>query len=120
MYNRGGCAYVYFIYGTYYCFNIASSIKGDPQGVLIRAAEPLESHTIPVISHKDKEKKVYYYTNGPGKLCRVLSIDINLNHIDLTTSELIYLEDQTEVNKDEIITTKRINIDYAEKDKDRL
>ena len=80
----------------------------------------MESHTIPVISHKDKEKEVYYYTNGPGKLCRALNINISLNHTDLTTSDLIYLEDQPEISPDQIIATKRINIDYAEKDKDRL
>jgi DNA-3-methyladenine glycosylase len=118
--NRGGCAYIYLIYNTYYCFNIASSVEGDPQGVLIRAAEPLESHTIPVSSHQDEKKKIYYHTNGPGKLCRVLNIDINLNETDLTTSDLIYLENRPELSKDEIIATKRVNIDYAGADKDRL
>ncbi|KLL04655.1 MAG: DNA-3-methyladenine glycosylase [Mycoplasmataceae bacterium RV_VA103A] len=123
LYNRGGCAYIYLIYNTYYCFNIASSNKGDPQGVLIRAAEPLESHTIPVISqfqvNKDM-KKIYYHTNGPGKLCRALNIDINLNHADLTTSDLIYLENAPEIIPDQIVATKRVNIDYAGDDKDRL
>ena len=104
----------------YYCFNIASSVKGDPQGVLIRAAEPLDHRTIPVPSQHDFQKKFHYYTNGPGKLCRALNIDISLNHTDLTTSDLIYLEDAPEVNKDEIIATKRVNIDYAGADKDRL
>lgn len=118
--NRGGCAYVYLIYNIYYCFNIASSVKGDPQGVLIRAAEPLDHHTIPVLSHHDPQKKIHYYTNGPGKLCRALKIDISLNHTDLITSDLIYLEDAPEVSKDEIIATKRVNIDYAGTDKDRL
>ncbi len=120
MYNRGGCAYVYLIYYTYYCFNIASSAEGDPQGVLIRAAEPLNHHTVPVVSQQDGRKKYHYYTNGPGKLCRALNIDISLNGVDLTTSDLIYLEDRSEVSKDEIVITKRVNIDYAGADKDRL
>jgi DNA-3-methyladenine glycosylase len=118
--NRGGCAYVYLIYSMYYCFNIASSVEGDPQGVLIRAAEPLDHHTIPVPSQHDPKKKFHYYTNGPGKLCRALNIDINLNHIDLTTSDLIYLENQPELDQDKIVITKRVNIDYAGEDKDRL
>ena len=120
MYNRGGCAYIYLIYGMYYCFNIVSSVKGDPQAVLIRAAEPLGHHTIPVSFLHDERKKYHYYTNGPGKLCRALNIDISLNHTDLTTSDLIYLEDQSELSQDEIIATKRVNIDYAGEDKDRL
>ena len=95
-------------------------MAGDPQGVLIRAAEPLNHHTIPVISQHDERKKYHYYTNGPGKLCRALNIDISLNGVDLTTSDLIYLENRPELSKDEIIATKRVNIDYAEADKDRL
>lgn len=106
----------------YYCFNIVSSVEGDSQGVLIRAAEPLEKQTIPVsvISGNDKKNKHHYYTNGPGKLCRALNIDASLNNTDLTTSNLIYLEDQPEVNKKEIFITKRINIDYAGEDRNRL
>ncbi|CAG8574822.1 5338_t:CDS:2 [Ambispora gerdemannii] len=94
--------------------------KGDPQGVLIRAAEPLDHHTIPVSSLYDERKKYHYYTNGPGKLCRALNIDISLNNVDLTTSDLIYLEDQPELSPDKIIATTRVNIDYAGDDKDRL
>ncbi|CAJ0754210.1 11887_t:CDS:2 [Entrophospora sp. SA101] len=118
--NRGGCAYVCLIYGMYYCFNTASSTKGDPQGVLIHAVEPLGHHTIPVTSLHNEKKKFHYYTNGPGKLCRALNIDISLNHTDLTTSGLIYIEDQPEPSQDKIVVTKRINIDYAGADKDRL
>ena len=89
--------------------------------MLIRAVEPLDHHrTIPVTSLHDEKKKFHYYTNGPGKLCRALNIDISLNHTDLTTSDLIYLEDQPELNQDKIVITKRINIDYAGDDKDRL
>jgi len=120
LYNRGGYTYVYLIYGIYYCFNIVSSLEKDPQGVLIRAVEPLDSHTIPVIFPNRKNQKIHYYTNGPGKLCRALNIDDNLNNVDLTTSNLIYLEDRSTVNQKEFVATKRINIDYAGKDKDRL
>src|SRR5438270_12206825 len=104
----------------YNCFNITSSLEGNPQAVLIRAAEPLDRHTIPVPSHHDPQKKFHYHTNGPGKLCRALNIDISLNNIDLTTSDLIYLEEGPEISQDQIIVTKRINIDYAGDDKDRL
>nr|CAG8435748.1 12353_t:CDS:2 [Entrophospora candida] len=92
----------------------------EPQGVLIRAAEPLDHHTIPVPSQHDQGKKIHYYTNGPGKLCRALNIDISLNHVDLTASDLIYLESQPELNPDQIIATTRVNIDYAGEDKNRL
>ncbi|CAG8752698.1 18358_t:CDS:2 [Gigaspora margarita] len=120
LYNRGGCVYVFRIYHFYYCFNIASSCAGDPQGVLIRAVEPLDQNTVPVATHHDKKKKHHYYTNGPGKLCRALQIDLGLNHTDLTTNDSIYLEEQPPLTQEKIIATKRINIDYAGEDKDHL
>jgi DNA-3-methyladenine glycosylase len=117
--NRGGCAYVYLIYGMYYCFNIVSSVARDPQGVLVRAVEPLECYAIPSSFQYNLKKKLHYF-NGPGKLCRTLNIDLSLNHVDLTTSDLIYLENQPELEKGQIAITKRVNIDYAGEDKGRL
>src|SRR5512134_626870 len=41
MFGQKGHAYVYFIYGLYYCFNItAGSVLGKPEAVLIRSLEP--------------------------------------------------------------------------------
>ena len=38
-----GHAYVYLIYGMYYCFNVISGeIPGKPEAVFIRALQPLE------------------------------------------------------------------------------
>jgi len=105
LYLIGGCVYVYLIYGMYHMFNITANNKEIPEAVLIRAVEPLADI---------KEK-----TNGPGKLCRALAIDKGDNTLDLTTSNRMYLEDDDFV-LDEIVHTKRINIDYAKEDKDRL
>ena len=41
MYERAGTSYVYSIYGMYYCLNTITEKEGVPQGVLIRAIEPL-------------------------------------------------------------------------------
>lgn len=43
LYGKPGIAYVYFIYGKYFCFNIISKTEGEAEGVLIRALEPLEN-----------------------------------------------------------------------------
>lgn len=110
LYKPGGFTYVYLIYGIYYCFNIVSSNKGDPQGVLIRAVEILQNS-----SHR------LWNTNGPGKLCRTLNIDMNLNGINLIDSNLVYIEDDgLEIAQKDIVITKRINIDYAGEDKNRM
>ncbi|CAG8773095.1 18204_t:CDS:2, partial [Gigaspora rosea] len=49
-------------------------------------------------------------TNGPGKLCRALNIDISLNHTDLTTSDLIYLENAPEITLEQIVSTRLVLI----------
>src|ERR1044072_9564355 len=42
MYGAGGVAYVYFVYGMYYQFNVVSVVADVPHAVLVRALEPVE------------------------------------------------------------------------------
>src|SRR5215210_716443 len=42
MYSAGGVAYVYFIYGMYYQFNVVANRTDVPHAVLVRAVEPDE------------------------------------------------------------------------------
>ena len=113
MFGPAGFAYVYMIYGIYYCFNIVTGKKDYPAAVLIRAVEPVP---LPVIQSKKKE------TNGPGKFSRVFRIDKKLNHLDLASPrpDRLWLEDRGEaVKKSEIAAAKRIGVDYAQEYKDR-
>jgi len=41
LFGPPGFAYVYFIYGTYYCFNVSCLPDGEAGGVLFRALEPI-------------------------------------------------------------------------------
>lgn len=123
LYGRPGIAYVYFIYGLYHCFNVITKEEGFPEGVLIRAIEPIEG--IEVMS-KLRFKKSYTeltkaeyknLTSGPSKLCIAMDINKENNKQDLCSNEL-YIEDSEE--EVEIIEAKRIGIDYAEEAKDFL
>ena len=40
-FGPAGCAYIYMIYGMYYCLNITTGPPGIPEVVLLRALEPL-------------------------------------------------------------------------------
>lgn len=42
MFEAGGRAYVYLIYGMYSCLNVTTREEGVPEAVLIRAASPVE------------------------------------------------------------------------------
>ncbi len=108
----------------YNCMNIVTGCEGDPQGVLIRAIEPIEG--IEVMSEnrfnkpftKLKPREILNLTSGPGKLCIALNIDKSLNTHSILSEELsLYADDFKDFK---IVYSKRIGIDYAEEAKDFL
>jgi DNA-3-methyladenine glycosylase len=74
MYEEAGHAYLYLIYGMYWCLNVVTGAVGTPSAVLLRGAEPLVG--------------IDGGTDGPGKLCRAFGLDGSWNRVDLTSSEL--------------------------------
>lgn len=124
MYGGPGFSYVFMIYGMHYCFNIVTREAGNPQAVLIRAGEPMRGLKLMA---QNRFKKTYEQltksqikglTNGPGKLCKALFIDKFLNKEDVCGNKLYVEEGEDE--KFNIISSKRIGIDYAEEAKDYL
>ena len=123
MYGPPGFSYVYIIYGMYNCMNVIVEAPGKPQGILIRALEPVEgleamsgfrySKTYGELSKRER----LGLTSGPGKLCRALSINRSQNGLDLCGDKLYIIIDEKE-EPFQIISTTRINIDYAEEAKD--
>jgi DNA-3-methyladenine glycosylase len=81
MFLERGYAYVYFIYGTSYCLNVASETLGAGAAVLVRAAEPLAGRAeIARLRGSDVGRDLL---RGPGRLCAGLAIDRALDGIDL-------------------------------------
>lgn len=124
MYGEPGHSYVYLIYGMYHCFNMVTGAKGVPQAVLIRALEPVEG--LDIMSHNRyqkpydelNKKQITGLTSGPGKLCRALLIDKELNGEDLCGSRLYVEEGETKGFS--ITESRRVGIDYAEEARDFL
>lgn len=117
MYGPPGHAYVYFIYGNYWCFNAVCAPKGFAEAVLVRAIEPLFGEdwmrrNRPVQKSKD-------LTSGPAKLC--LALDLNREHdaLDLCRPDdgLIIARnerlDDFLVERGPTVTTTRIGITVA-------
>lgn len=115
LFGPPGFAYVYFIYGMYYCLNVSCQPDGHAGGVLIRALEPVEGlETMARLRHLPASAKPELLTSGPGRLCQALDITRAAhNGLDVTsrTSVLQILDDGYE--PDMIRSTPRIGIRKA-------
>ena len=111
MYSSGGVAYVYFVYGMYYQFNVVSGISDVPHAILVRALEPVEGlELMRVRRHTQPDRNL---TSGPGKLCIAMGIDRQLNAADLLGDQ-VWLEEFESVASRRIAKGPRIGIDYAQ------
>lgn len=61
-----------------------------------------------------------HLADGPGKLCIAMEITKQENNIDMVTSNDFYVTEGIEVAESQILTGKRIGIDYAEEAADYL
>src|SRR4029450_3210696 len=89
MYGIGGTAYVFFVYGMYYQFNVVTNAADTPHAVLIRALEPVEG--IELMRKLRHGQPDHNLTNGPGKLCIAMGIDRSLDKADLL-GDKVWLE----------------------------
>jgi DNA-3-methyladenine glycosylase len=97
LFGPPGRSYVYLIYGMYHCLNVVTEAEGFPAAVLIRAVE-INGTLI----------------DGPGRLCRALDIDRNLNRVDLTAGRHLWFEDRGERISARLVGAHpRIGVDYA-------
>ncbi len=117
MYLNYGTVYVYQIYGMYHCLNIVTGKINEPEAVLIRAVEPIDG--IEIMQKNRKKSDIKNLTNGPSKLCMAFGIDKSLNKQNIF-GDNFYIAEIENQKKFNIISSKRINIDYAKKYKDKL
>ncbi len=98
MFGPPGHAYVYLIYGMYYCMNVVTEREGHASAVLLRAVEPM--------------KNLAGRTGGPGLLCRAMNIDKRLNAHDLL-SDNFFIAAPPNAEPFSIVKRPRIGVNYA-------
>jgi DNA-3-methyladenine glycosylase len=98
MFGPPGYAYVYFIYGMYFCMNVVTEREGHASAVLLRAIEPV--------------KNIEGRSCGPGLLCRAMKIDKQLNEHDLLSNDF-FIATPTKAEVFKTIKGPRIGVDYA-------
>jgi DNA-3-methyladenine glycosylase len=120
LFGPPGHAYVYFIYGMYYCLNVSCEPEGQAGCVLIRALEPLTGLDVMAQRRWPNRRSIRSgqhpsgLTSGPGRLCQAFGITrARDNGVDLTSesSELQIQDDGFTAG--EILVTKRVGIRKA-------
>jgi DNA-3-methyladenine glycosylase len=98
MFGPPGHAYVYLIYGMYYCMNVVTEREGHASAVLLRAIEPVAN--------------IDGRTQGPGLLCKAMGIDKRLNAHDLLSDDF-YIASPSAAKPFTIVKRPRVGVDYA-------
>lgn len=113
MFGPAGYAYIYFIYGMYFCFNVVTGPVEKGEAVLIRALEPIQG--LELMQQRRQNKKstkqlqLHELCNGPAKLVIAMGIEKHQNKFCLQTSPLQLLMPKSKT-KHPITTTTRIGI----------
>lgn len=108
MYGPPGHAYVYLIYGVHHCLNVVTEEEGFPAAVLVRGLQSEEG--VDVMRRHRSGRPDFELTNGPGKLCQALQINLAFNDADLVTGEKLFIEHGNPINKGRIQATPRIGV----------
>ncbi|HWZ89746.1 MAG TPA: DNA-3-methyladenine glycosylase [Polyangiaceae bacterium] len=109
MFGPPGHAYVFFVYGMHYQFNVVTTREGDPHAVLIRAAEPLVGVEL-MARRRQLPEGNRDLSNGPGKLCQAFAIGKAEYGADLCGSRLFLAQGPPS----KIEASARIGVQYAE------
>ena len=115
LFGPAGHAYVYSIYGRYFCMNISCEVEGRAGCVLLRALEPVAGLKRMARNRGlGRGAQARELTSGPSRLCQALELTrATHNGMDLldAASPLQVRDDGYRV--DDIQVTRRIGIRHA-------
>jgi DNA-3-methyladenine glycosylase len=120
LFGLAGHAYVYSIYGRYFCMNVSCEAEGQAGCLLIRALEPVTGVEAmarnrglpPNLALTDNVSR--QLTSGPSRLCQALwLVRTSHNGLDVTDAKsALQVRDDGFMVK-EVLVTPRIGIKHA-------
>jgi DNA-3-methyladenine glycosylase len=125
LFGLAGHAYVYSIYGMYFCLNVSCEVEGLAGCVLLRAIEPVAGIDAMAVNRglpadmPRNEVFLRQLTSGPSRLCQALGVArLSHNGLDVTdsASELQIRDDGFRPEKAK--ATARIGINEANEARD--
>ena len=111
LFGPPGLAYVYLIYGMYWCFNAVTRERGHGAAVLVRAVAPIRGVEL-MRRRRPKARVDRDLTNGPGKLCLAMGIDGSMNGTSLRDGPVVIRAGEA-YSDDDVVVTPRIGITQA-------
>jgi len=110
MFGPPGHAYVYFIYGMHWCFNVVTGRTGFPAAVLVRSLEPVDG--LDIMSTRRGTDTAKLLCAGPARLCQALGITRDVNACSLVDGPVRILQGEP-VPDGSIVAGPRIGIRHA-------
>jgi len=115
LFGPAGHAYLYFIYGRYFCANISCEREGLGAGILLRALEPVLGIAQMARNRGlDENAPLRMIASGPGRLCEALALTRpRHNGLDLTSRASPLQVRDDGFPEPNIVITPRIGINHA-------
>jgi DNA-3-methyladenine glycosylase len=115
LFGPPGHAYVYSIYGLYYCMNISCEREGLAGCVLLRALEPVVGIAEMARNRGLEENaSLRMIASGPSRLCLALGLTRpGHNGLDVTSGASVLQVREDDFREAEVVITPRIGIKHA-------
>ena len=115
LFGPAGHAYVYSIYGLYYCMNFSCEKEGHGGGVLLRALEPVAGlEQMARLRGLRPDSPPCELTSGPGRLCQAMGISREThNGLDLLDPKSPLQVRDYGMRVKRVLVTRRIGIRHA-------
>lgn len=108
LFGPAGTAYIHRNYGIHWCFNVVAAAEGKPEGVLVRAVEPLDGEALMRRRRGGRPE----LTNGPGRLGAAFALGPDLQGHRLDRAPL-WIEPGEPVPDGAMVSTARVGIRRA-------